>query len=236
MTTPQGYQQFCPIALTSEILCNRWTTLILRAFFCGATRFSDIQKSAPNMSSATLSSRLRQLEQAGVITRVPRQASGASEYVLTDSGRALFPVLDEMGNWAQEWLRREIVADENLDPDVLFWELRQLTLLRDDRRKTRRVASFLLDGVPQKKRTYWIVFEPDDIEVCVKDPGHEVDIAITAHIRTLIEIWLGHVSLGAALERGAITLVGSASEIKAFSTWFMLSHFSKVGLKKSSEE
>lgn len=232
MATPRGYQQFCPIALTSEVLCNRWTTLILRAFFCGATKFSDIQKSAPNMSSATLSSRLKQLEHAGVIERLPRRSGTVSEYSLTESGRALFPILDEMGNWAQEWLRREIVADENLDPDVLFWELRQLALLRGDRRKTRRVASFLLDGVPRKKRAYWIVFEPDDIEVCIKDPGHEVDIAITAHIRTLVEIWLGHVSLGSALERDAITLDGSASEIKAFSTWFMLSHFSKVGLNK----
>ncbi len=233
MTTPQGYQQFCPIALTSEILCNRWTTLILRAFFCGATKFSDVQKSAPHMSSAILSNRLKQLEQAGILERSSDTSSGNTVYALTDAGRALFPILDEMGNWAQDWLRREIVADENLDPDVLFWELRQLTLLREDTPSRRRVASFFLSGVPAQKRNYWIVFEPTDVEVCVKDPGHEIDIAVASDIRTLVEIWLGHISLGAALDKGAITLDGSTSEIKAFSKWFMLSHFSKVGLNKT---
>ncbi len=226
MTKPLGYLQFCPIALTSEILCNRWTTLIVRAFFSGATKFSDIQKTAPHMSSAMLAKRLKQLEHAGVVERNPVN----SEYALTESGRALFPILDQMGIWAQDWLRRDIVADENLDPDVLFWELRQLSILRNANPMNRRVASFLVSGVPARKQCYWMVFEPTDTEICVKDPGHEVDIVVSAHIRTLVEIWLGHVSLEAAIDQELIRLDGSASEIKAFSTWFMLSHFSHVGL------
>ncbi len=227
---PQGYLQYCPIAITSEIMCSRWTTVILRAFFCGATKFSDIQKSAPHMSSATLASRLKQLEDAGVLDRSMTARSNVPEYQLTRSGEALFPILDQMGIWSQNWLRREIIADENLDPDVLFWELRQLTNFQKKHPSRRRVAKFLLSGVPTSKQCYWIVFDPHDTEVCAKDPGYDIDLNVSAHIRTLVEIWLGHTTLSAAQESQKISLDGSTSETKAFSKWFMLSHFSKVGL------
>lgn len=231
---PASYQQFCPIALTSEILCNRWTPLILRAFFCGAHKFSDIQKSAPHMSSAILTSRLKQLEHSGIIERSVNE-NKSIQYQLTPSGKALFPILDQMGNWAQDWLRRDIVAEENLDPDVLFWELRQLTILQKRHPDNRRVARFVLSGVPQKKRCYWMVFEPNDTEVCMKDPGHEIDLTVSAHIQTLVEIWLGHISLSDAQQSGKVSFDGATSEIAAFADWFMLSYFSRVALSNAAK-
>lgn len=230
-STPPGYQQFCPVALTSEILCHRWTTLILRAFFCGASKFSDIQKSAPHMSSAILANRLKQLEHFGIIVRLENENKSIT-YHLTESGNALFPILDQMGIWAQNWLRREIVAAENLDPGVLFWELRQLTIMQKRHPNKRRVARFVLSGVPQQQRCYWIVFEPDDTEVCMKDPGYEVDLTVSAHIQILVEIWLGHTTLNAARDGKKVSFDGSTSEITAFAEWFMLSHFSQVALAK----
>lgn len=206
----------------------------MRAFFCGARKFSDIQKSAPNMSPAILASRLKQLEHAGIIERT-KDNDKSVHYNLTPSGEALFPILDQMGNWAQDWLRRDIVGEKNLDPAVLFWELRQLTILQKRRPNNRRVARFVLSGVPQTKRSYWLVFDPNDTEVCMKDPGYEVDLTISAHIQTLVEIWLGHISLGAARDKGKISFDGSISEIKEFSVWFMLSHFSKAALEKSAK-
>ncbi len=232
MKNINGYGQFCPVALTSEIICNRWTTLILRAFFCGATTFTEIQNSAPLMSSAILSRRLRELEHANIIEQVPTETKRRKEYKLTQAGEALFPIIDQMGIWAQKWLRREITLEENMDPDVLFWELRQLNILHGSVIEKRRVIEFNVSGVSPKKQRYWLIFEPQDIEICLKDPGHEVDLWVSAHIKTLVEVWLGHTPLQSARENGTLHLDGAPSEEKAFSKWFILSHFAKAELDK----
>ena len=61
------YGQFCPIAMASEILCTRWTPLVLRELISGSTRFNDIRRGVPKMSPTLLSKRLKELEAAGVI-------------------------------------------------------------------------------------------------------------------------------------------------------------------------
>jgi DNA-binding HxlR family transcriptional regulator len=229
MAQTKGYGQYCPIAVAAEVMAERWTPLVLRGLFCGATRFNDIQASVPRMSSALLSRRLKELEFAGIIERVATAKGRGHDYALTEAGQELFPVLDTMGAWAQKWLRREITDQRNLDPDVLMWELRRAALEAERRVEKRRVAQFQLDGVPVAKRFYWLVFEPDDVDICVRDPGYEVDIWIRASLRTLIEIWLGHGTLSRALEDGNLELDGTKAEIKAFRDWFCLSHFAPAG-------
>ncbi len=227
MKEKNGYGQYCPIAITSEILCNRWTTLVLRAFFMGATRFSDIQRSVPLMSSALLVTRLKELEYAGIIKRTKSDKVGA-QYFLTVAGQALFPVLEQMGIWAQDRLRREITRKENLDPDILMWELRRISLNSlNDENTMRKVAKFQLSGVHSSKQNYWLVFDQTDTEICVKDPGYEIDIWITSHIRTLVEIWLGHSNIREKQDTGELILDGSPSEITRFSKWFSGSHFAQ---------
>lgn len=235
MPEKTGYRQYCPISVAAEVVAERWTPLVLRGLFCGATRFNEIQKSVPRMSSALLSRRLKELEYANIIEQVPSAHARGKEYRLTDAGQELFPVLDHMGTWAQKWLRREITSDENLDPDVLMWELRQVSLLAEAKVERRRVVQFLLSGAPVEKRSYWLVFEPEDTDICVRDPGHDVDLWVTAHIRTLIEIWLGHKTIAAARRDESLRLEGDRGEIKAFTDWFSLSHFAKVGAKPAKE-
>lgn len=231
MTAKNGslgrYGQFCPIAVAAEVVAQKWTPLVLRGMVCGAERFNDIQASVPRMSSALLSKRLKELESAGIVARAG--AGRGARYVLTEAGRELFPVLDEMGVWAQKWLRREITRDENLDPEVFMWELRQMQIVAGRTVKARRTVHFQLSGVPAGRRLYWLVFEGADIDICVKDPGHEVDLWITAHLRTLVELWLGHKSLAEAKRDGSLVLDGSPKEIRAFTDWFARSHFAAVG-------
>ena len=229
MKKSAGYGQYCPVSIAAEVIAHKWTPLVLRALFCHATRYSEISQSVPGMSSALLSRRLKELEFGGIIERVETASGSVVEYHLTEAGRELFPVLDRMGAWAQKWLHREVVSDENLNPDILMWELRQFRPADDDGFGGRRVVKFQLDGVPVARRFYWLVFEPDDTEICVRDPGHDVDLRISAHIRTLIEIWLGHRTIDGARGDGALKLEGPAREIEAFSRWFVLSHFSQYG-------
>ncbi len=207
MENTRGFGQYCPIAVAAEVMAERWTPLVLRSLFCGATRYSELQASVPRMSSALLSRRLKELEHAGIVDKNTQEGKRGHSYTLTESGRELFPVLDKMGMWAQKWLRREITDDKNLDPDVLFWELRQSILAQNHQVDSRRVVEFQLQGVPTDRRFYWLVFENDDVDVCVKNPGHEVDLWVSTSIRTLVELWLGRVSLSSAIGDDSIQLI-----------------------------
>ncbi|MCB1403844.1 MAG: helix-turn-helix transcriptional regulator, partial [Rhodobacteraceae bacterium] len=65
MSGSGSYGQFCPVAMASEVLCQRWTVLVLREMLCGTTRFNDLRRGVPRMSPSLLSKRLKELERAG---------------------------------------------------------------------------------------------------------------------------------------------------------------------------
>lgn len=225
MTSRTGYGQYCPIAVTAEILCERWTPLVIRAICCGATRYSEIRQSVPRMSTALLSRRLSDLQAAGVVEKTPDREGKGHDYTLTDAGRELFPVLEAMGFWSQRWLRREITHEKNLDPDILMWELRRTGLNAERSVADRRVVEFRISGVEHAKQRYWLVFEPDDVDICARDPGFPVSLWVSGHIRTLVEVWLGHRTLRSAIDENDLRLDGDRSEISAFPDWFSLSMF-----------
>ena len=87
MEQVDGYGQFCPVAMAAEVICARWTPLILRELLCGSTRFNDLRRGVPRMSPTLLSKRLKELEQAGVIETRPTGQAGIVEYHLTQAGR-----------------------------------------------------------------------------------------------------------------------------------------------------
>ena len=84
-----SYGQFCPVAMAAEIVCSRWTALVLRELLCGTTRFNDLRRGVPLMSPTLLSKRLKELEEAGVIATVPTGQAGVVEYRLTEAGEEL---------------------------------------------------------------------------------------------------------------------------------------------------
>jgi DNA-binding HxlR family transcriptional regulator len=94
--------------MASEVLCRRWTTLILREMICGSTRFNELRRGLPRMSPALLSTRLRELGEHGI---VERRGSGdderASSYHLTPAGEALRPVIIGMGDWGHRWIESQ---------------------------------------------------------------------------------------------------------------------------------
>ncbi len=67
--TQGSYNQFCPVAMAAEILCTRWTVVLLRELVAGSTRFNDLRRGVPRMSPALLSKRLKDLEEAGIVLR-----------------------------------------------------------------------------------------------------------------------------------------------------------------------
>ena len=219
------YGQFCPVAQAAEVLAERWTPLIIRELCCGATRFNDLQRGLPRMSSALLARRLKELEHNGILRIRPAETGRGSEYVLTEAGAATFPIIEAMGDWASTWLRDAATADSNLNPDLLMWDVRRRVLRYGALPAKRRVVEFQFSGVPASKRFYWLALEAESADLCFRNPGHEIDLYVECHLRTLTGIWLGHLSIIQAVREGALRLDGDRAEIDAFGKWFTLSHF-----------
>src|SRR5581483_9477584 len=103
--TQGSYGQFCPVAMAAEVLCTRWTVVLLREMVAGSTRFNDLRRGVPRMSPALLSKRLKDLEEAGIVRRVAvRGEPGILEYHLTAAGRDLRAVVETIGIWGQRWI------------------------------------------------------------------------------------------------------------------------------------
>ena len=95
----------CPVCKTAEIVCGKWTLLLIRDLSEGRSRFCEIERSLAGISPRTLSLRLRALEEEGIVERdtfpeVPPRV----EYQLTDKGRALLPLIDGMREYGTRWL------------------------------------------------------------------------------------------------------------------------------------
>jgi DNA-binding HxlR family transcriptional regulator len=224
MARKRTYGQFCPVAQAAEIVAERWTPLVLRELLTGSHRFNDLRRGVPLMSPSLLSQRLKELEDQGVVVRAPAAEGAGYEYHLTEAGLALRPVIEGLGLWGHKWLQRELRREE-LDPALLMWDIHR----RADAGKLppgeRTVVQFDLDGVPLKKSRWWLVFEQGQTDLCLKNPGYEVDLHVAAHIRPLVEVWLGHLKLVDAIRSSSIRLQGERSLIRGFKDWFALSGF-----------
>jgi DNA-binding HxlR family transcriptional regulator len=228
MATVKGYGQFCPVSRAAEILAERWTPLVVRELLSGSARFNDLQRGVPRMSPALLTRRLRELEHAGIIERRPAERGGGSEYHLTDAGEELRPVIEAMGVWAQRWMRDDLVADQNLDPDLLMWDIRRCVATRRPP-ADRLVVQFRFAGMPSNRRHYWLVFDDGAPDLCMRDPGFDVDLLVSCTVRTLTEIWLGHLAITAARADGRLTLDGPLRLADSFAAWFGGSVFAALG-------
>ncbi len=87
MSDVKSYGQFCPVSMAAEVLCARWTPLIVRELLCGSTRFNDLRRGVPRMSPTLLSKRLKEMAAAGIVRIAPGER-GAPEYRLTEAGRS----------------------------------------------------------------------------------------------------------------------------------------------------
>ncbi len=219
-----GYSQFCPVSMATEILCSRWTPLVVREFLCGSTRFNDIRRGLPRMSPTLLSKRLSELEAAGVIVSI-KGTSGSKEYQLTKAGEELRPIVMGIGAWGQRWVESELSLN-NLDPELLIWDMHRG--LNIDPLPSRRVClQFVFNDLPADRQNYWLVADPQSgVEACYKDPGYDVDLFVECSLRTMTAIWMGMDTVQNAENEGRITLSGTREIVTKMQEWLGLSPFS----------
>jgi DNA-binding HxlR family transcriptional regulator len=222
MTQP-GYKQFCPVAMASELLCTRWTMVLLRELIAGSTRFNDLRRGVPKMSPTLLSQRLKELEAAGVIERrALKSEKGVFEYRMTEAGKDLGPIVEAMGFWGQKWVeaRRSL---KNLDPSLLMWDMRR-NLNPTPLPNRRTVIEFLYPQLPVSKRFWWLVVEKQgEVDICWSDPGFDVDLYVSTDLRTMTAIWMGLTTVTKESEK--IKLTGNRDIARKMQTWLGLSPF-----------
>ena len=106
----------CPVCRTAEIVCGKWTLLVIRDLAEGRSRFCELERSLHGISPRTLSLRLRALEEEGIVERqtfpeVPPRV----EYALTDKGRALVPLIEDMRAYGIQWLAGDCIDEDGAD-------------------------------------------------------------------------------------------------------------------------
>jgi len=220
----RGYGQFCPIAKASEVLGERWTNLIIRELIAGSESFNDLRKGLPLISPSLLSTRLKSLERAGVVERTDSE-QGVS-YRLTEAGEGLKPIIMQLGVWGHRWVRSDL-SEQDLDPSLLMWDIHR-NLNTQFFAVGQTVLLFEFSDYTSKFRRWWLVIGSGDVDVCLKDPGYEVDLHILTDVKTLTGIWMGDISLSQAIRTKLITVTGSRDLKGGMSTWLGTNYFADV--------
>lgn len=221
---PNGFGQFCPVALACETLTQKWALLVVRELCAGATRFSDIRRGVPRISATLLKERLDTLERAGVVERRVMK-SGGQRYVLTQAGEELRPVLTSIGAWGQRW-SRDIEA-RDLDQGWLVWAMHR-RLDTSAMPPGRTVLEIVFTDAPSNRRRFWLVHADGQVDVCVKHPGFDVDVTMSGKTIVLAEIWRGIRALEHEIKAGRLLLDGKPALRRALRSWLLLSSYASI--------
>ena len=227
----KSYGQFCPVAKAAELFCERWNALIVRDLAHGPRRFSELQRGVPLMSPSLLSSRLKWLLDEGVIERHD-MGDTRKGYILTDSGREFVPLVEALGIWGQRWTRRELKAHE-VDLGLLVWSLESSTDPCAFGRNRCLVRLELTDQI-DAKRHWWFLNQDDRCELCVDDPGGEVNLYLSCSLPDIIYVIRGDLSPEAAIEAQRLEVLGDGWARNGLHGWLNLSPLTKVASVRAS--
>ncbi|BDH58216.1 helix-turn-helix domain-containing protein [Tsukamurella sp. PLM1] len=220
----KDYNQYCPVALASAVIGERWTPLIVRELILGGRRFNDIDRGLPGISRSLLKSRLSYLERKGVVERVAVPRGGGHEYVLTPAGRDLERVIMALGEWSVRWMFSEPEPRE-VDPVTLTWWMSR-RLVTDALPERRTVVEF--DYVGDEPLRIWLVIERRESSVCTDPPGYDTDLVVRTDPVDLMRVFSGITDYPRSVATGGLVLSGSAGLIRSFPTWFAWSPFAPV--------
>jgi len=214
MATKRTYGDRCGIARALDVVGERWALLVVRELLLGPKRFTDLRSGLPHVSPDVLSQRLRELEESGIVRRgkLPPPA-GSRIYELTERGRALEPVVLELGRFGS--VAPFPPGDAQIGVDALAIALKTL------------YAPSATDGLPA---TYELRLGEDRFRIRIA--GGHLDIArgsadaphatIESDPATLANVlWHGR-RLSEARRSGDLEISGSEAAAKRFLAMFPL--------------
>ncbi|MGH7385466.1 MAG: winged helix-turn-helix transcriptional regulator [Candidatus Rokuibacteriota bacterium] len=211
----KSYGQFCSMARALDLLGERWTLLIVRELLCGSRRFSEVRRGIPPISRTMLSTRLRDLVDAGAVAR--EDAEDGPEYRLTPAGAELAAVVRELGTWGQRWLSRDLHASE-LDVRALVWDIHR-RVRREALPEKPLVVRIEFTDVRGPAARHYLLLRRSEVALCTTNPGYPEELVLRTDRRTLIGWWRGDLSFRQARQAGLV-LEGRREWVRAFPDWF----------------
>jgi DNA-binding HxlR family transcriptional regulator len=202
------YSQYCGLACALELVGERWALLIVRDLLRGPKRFTDLRRGLPRIPTNVLSSRLKELEEAGIVARriLPRPSTGIV-YELTDCGRELEDVVLRLGLWGAKTMR-EPRPEDTVNADSALLGLRAL-FHPDAARKLRATYELRLGGLVVHARIDRGTLEVDEGPLDEPDLVLETDFSFRA-------VLTGEVGLEDALASGRLRLEGDRKLLEPF--------------------
>ena len=216
------YNEACPISMAASVLCEKWTLQIVRELFFGSTRYSEIQKFIPNISPSLLRTRLRFLEEQGLIIRKCGEKANRYEYFLTPSGKALAPVLTEMGRWGMCHAN-----DGMTDKQNTAWGLvRDFSGGIDTDQLPSGTTSIRIELTDvENEPVHYIHVRDKKVEVCDTDLGLDTDVYITSTLDVMTRVWYGEIDMAAAIESRSMRVSAAPIYTRRIGRWLRISSF-----------
>lgn len=216
------YGQFCPIAKATEILGEKWTILIVRELIMGARRFNELQRGLGDISPALLTSRLKSLEAQGMIARRRGSGQKAFEYHPTEACLALQPILVSLGEWGILWAEKTTL-DDYLDAEFLMLYLER-SIDPEKIVGNESVIQFRFTDLSEQQ-VFWLLVQGADVDLCLKDPGRDVNVYFTSTIKTMCDVWMGERTYRDALQSGDLMMQGEPALTRNVRDWLRPSMF-----------
>jgi DNA-binding HxlR family transcriptional regulator len=217
-----NYGQFCPIAKATEILGERWTILILRELLMGGRRFNELQRGLGDISPALLTSRLKSLEEQGIVMRRRMSGQRGHEYFPTSACEALLPVLITIGEWGLCWTR-DMLVDDDFDIDFLMYYLER-SVDPDKLPGDYSVIRFQFTDLVEQ-RNWWLLVDRSSVQVCLTPPAREVDVYFTTTVRAMHDVWMGDRTYRDAINAEDLIIEGELALTRNISSWLRPSVF-----------
>lgn len=227
------YGQFCPIAKATEMLGEKWTLLIVRELLMGGTRFGELQRGLSLISPTMLSKRLDSLVQYGLVVKKKIPNQKGFEYFPTPSCNELLPIIKTLGDWGMRWARSNL-TEKDYDVELLMLYLKR-SINPENLVGNETVIRFRFTDINEFP-DWWMVVQGTDIDLCVSDPGKDVDIYFTTTVKTMTQVWMGENSYKKAIANDSLKLVGPTALTRDISSWMADSIFSDIAPASEIQE
>jgi DNA-binding HxlR family transcriptional regulator len=228
-----SYGQYCPLALATELLCRRWTILVISRLLDGCRTFNEIHQGVPKISPSLLSTRLSELEHAGIVRRKKIRGENRFRYEPTEAALDLSELIERMAIWGQHWSRD--MSMDDLDPAFLAWSM-SLRMNTEAMPAGRTVIEFEFSGTPTEFRRFWLVNNDGKVDMCLKNPGFETSLLVRSDMRRFVEAWRGFRDMRHEIHAGRIRLAGPGHLISSFPDWLQLSALAPYPRRRSGRE
>ena len=219
------YGQFCPVAKATEIIGEKWTLLVIRELLMGGTRFNELQRGLSHISPTMLSRRLDSLVEYGLVVKKKIPGQKGFEYFPTKSCQELLPTIKGLGDWGMRWARSNL-TEKDYDVELLMVYLKR-SIVQDKLIGKETVIRFKFTDI-EEYPDWWLVVTGDDVDLCVNDPGKDVDVYFTSNVKTMADIWMGDTTYRKAVRERDLKIVGDRNLTSNITTWMASSIFTDL--------